>query len=186
MTKESLRELYIDELRDIYSAENQLTKALPKMAKAASSPELREAFESHLKQTEDHVARLEDVFEQLGEKPTGKKCMGMEGLVKEGAEAIDSDFEDDTKDAALIGAAQRVEHYEMAAYGTVCAMADLLGESEQASLLRETLEEEKETDEKLTELSEMIEVVAEDDSESESSAEPEARPPAKRKAGRAA
>jgi len=190
MTKESLQELYIDELRDIFSAENQLTKALPKMAKAASSSELRQAFEDHLKQTEDHVARLEEVFEQLGEKPTGKKCMGMEGLVKEGAEAIDSDFEDETKDAALIGAAQRVEHYEIAAYGTVCAMADLLGESEQASLLRETLEEEKETDEKLTELSQEIEVAGEsneDEDEEENSPEVSAaKPAAKRKTGRAA
>jgi ferritin-like metal-binding protein YciE len=156
MTKETLRELYVEELKDIFSAENQLTKALPKMAKAASSEELREGFEEHLEQTKGHVQRLEQVFEMLEESSGAKKCLGMEGLIKEGAEVIGEDFEDDVKDSALIAAAQRVEHYEIAAYGTVAAYADVLGETEQASLLRETLQEEKDTDEKLTELASEI------------------------------
>lgn len=160
MTKNSLRELYVDELKDLYSAENQLTKALPKMAKAASSDELRQGFEEHLEQTKGHVERLQQIFEMLGEKGSGKKCVGMEGLVKEGAEIINEGFEDAVMDAALIAAAQRVEHYEIAGYGTVAAYADLLGESEQASLLRETLEEEKQTDEKLSDLAKEINVEA--------------------------
>lgn len=166
MTKNSLRELYVEELKDLFSAENQLTKALPKMAKAASSAELRQGFEGHLEQTRGHVERLQQIFQMLGEKGTGKKCLGMEGLVKEGAEIIGDDFEDAVMDAALISAAQRVEHYEIAGYGTVIAYAELLGESEQASLLRETLQEEKETDEKLTELAKEINVEAQrEDSE---------------------
>jgi ferritin-like metal-binding protein YciE len=153
---EGLKELYIDELKDLYNAENQLVKALPKMAKAASSDELRQGFEKHLEQTKGHVQRLEQVFESLGESPKGKKCKAMQGLVEEGAEVMGEDFEGALMDAALIGAAQRVEHYEIAAYGTVCAFAEELGETEQASLLTETLEEEKETDEKLTELAQQI------------------------------
>ena len=160
MTKDSLRELYLDELKDLYSAEKQLTKALPKMAKAASSDELREGFEEHLEQTKGHVQRLEEIFTQLNAKAGGKKCMGMEGLVKEGAEIMGEDFSDEVMDAALISAAQRVEHYEIAGYGTVVAYANLLGESEQAELLQQTLEEEKETDQKLTELSGQINVQA--------------------------
>jgi ferritin-like metal-binding protein YciE len=179
MTKDSLQELYVDELKDLYSAENQLTKALPKMAKSASSEELRQGFEEHLEQTKGHVERLQQIFEMLGEKPTGKKCVGMEGLIKEGAEIMSEDFEDEVMDAALISAAQRVEHYEIAGYGTVCAYADLLGESEHASLLRETLDEEKETDQKLTELSKEINVEAQ-----EGRSEPEET--AKRKSRRAA
>jgi ferritin-like metal-binding protein YciE len=158
MQQSELKELYVDELKDIYSAETQLVKALPKMAKAASSDELRSGFEEHLEQTKGHVARLEQIFKALGEKPTGKKCKGMEGLIEEGSEAAGEDYEDDVKDAALIGAAQRVEHYEIAAYGTVRAMAEKLGEDEAVELLGETLEEEKETDEKLTELADSIEV----------------------------
>lgn len=156
MPNEGLKELYIDELRDLYSAENQLVKALPKMAKAASSDELRQGFEEHLEQTKEHVARLEQIFEALDESPKGKKCMGMEGLIKEGAEAMEEDFEDAVMDSALIGAAQRVEHYEIAAYGTTLEFANLLGETEAASLLEETLHEEKETDEKLTDLAKEI------------------------------
>jgi ferritin-like metal-binding protein YciE len=156
MPNEGLKELYVDELKDLYSAENQLVKALPKMAKAASSEELRQGFEEHLEQTKEHVARLEQIFETLGESPKGKKCMGMEGLVKEGSEAMEEDFEDAVMDAALIGAAQRVEHYEIAAYGTVLEFANVLGETDAASLLEETLNEEKETDEKLTELAKEI------------------------------
>ena len=152
MAAQGFKELYIDELKDLYSAENQLVKALPKMAKGAASEELRQGFEEHLEQTKVHVQRLEQIFEALGESPKGKKCMGMEGLIKEGGEVLNEDYERNILDAALIGAAQRVEHYEIAAYGTVRAMAEKLGEDEHASLLTETLEEEKETDEKLTEL----------------------------------
>jgi len=152
MPKNGLRELYIDELRDLYSAENQLVKALPKIAKAASSDELRQGVEEHLEQTKGHVQRLEEIFEMLNESPKGKKCAGMEGLTKEGSEVMGEDFEGATMDAALIGAAQRVEHYEIAAYGTACEFAKILSESEHESLLRQTLQEEKETDDKLTEL----------------------------------
>ena len=151
-----LRELYVDELRDLYNAETQLVKALPKMAKASTSPELREAFENHLRETSEQVSRLEQIFETLEQKPTGKKCLGMDGLVKEGSEAIKEDYPGNVKDVALIGAAQRVEHYEMAGYGTARALAELLGENEHVSLLDQTLEEEKATDQKLTELSEQI------------------------------
>jgi len=156
MQKESLRQLYIDELKDLYSAETQIVKALPKMAKASSTAELRQAFEEHLRQTSEHVSRLEQIFEMIDEKATGKKCLGMEGLVKEGAETMKEDYEDEVMDAALIAAAQRVEHYEIAGYGTVRAMAELLGESEHVSLLDQTLDEEKQTDEKLTQLAENI------------------------------
>src|SRR5882762_7798342 len=154
MQKDSLRELYIDELRDLYNAETQLVKALPKMAKGSSNAELRQGFEEHLRQTSEHVARLEQIFEMLGEKPSGKKCLGMEGLVKEGAETLKEDYGDEVKDAAIIGAAQRVEHYETAGYGTVRAFAELLGEHQQVSLIEQTLEEEKMTDLKLTQLAE--------------------------------
>jgi ferritin-like metal-binding protein YciE len=166
MPKGTLRQLYTDELRDLYNAETQLTKALPKMAKASSNAELRQAFEEHLRQTSEHVSRLEQIFDMLEEKATGKKCLGMEGLVKEGAETMQEDYEDAVKDAAIIGAAQRVEHYEIAAYGTVRDMAELLGEDEHVSLLQETLEEEKETDQKLTQLSEEINPQAEEAGES--------------------
>jgi ferritin-like metal-binding protein YciE len=154
-----LKELYVDELKDIYSAETQLVKALPKMAKAAASDELRSGFEEHLEQTKGHLSRLEQIFQALAEKPTGKKCMGMQGLIKEGGEAAGEDYEDDAKDAALIGAAQRVEHYEIAAYGTVRAMAEKLGEDEAVQLLSQTLQEEKDTDVKLSDLADQIQVV---------------------------
>jgi ferritin-like metal-binding protein YciE len=173
MADNGLRELYLDELRDLHNAENQLVKALPKMAKASSSDELREGFEQHLEQTKKHVERLEQIFEAMDESPKGKKCAGMEGLVKEGSEIMDEDFEGAVLDAALIGAAQRVEHYEIAAYGTVIAFANQLGESEHASLLKETLEEEKETDEKLTSLSEEINSQASSESEGVESEEEE-------------
>jgi ferritin-like metal-binding protein YciE len=174
MQQSELKELYIDELKDIYSAETQLVKALPKMAKAASSDELRSGFEEHLEQTKGHVARLEQIFKALGEKPTGKKCKGMEGLIEEGSEAAGEDYEGDVKDQALIGAAQRVEHYEIAAYGTVRAMAEKLGEDQAVELLGETLEEEKETDEKLTELADSIEV-SEETEEAEATNTPKGR-----------
>ena len=156
------RELYIDELRDIYSAETQLVKALPKMAKAAESDELRSGFEEHLEQTKGHVSRLEQIFDALGEKPSGKKCEGMAGLIKEGGEAAQEDYEGDVKDSALIGAAQRVEHYEIAAYGTVRAMAEKLGEDDAVELLSQTLQEEKDTDVKLSDLSDKMTVESDD------------------------
>ena len=160
MEKDSLRELYVDELRDLYSAETQLVKALPKMAKASSNDQLRQGFEEHLRETSEQVSRLEQIFDQLGEKPSGKKCVGMEGLIKEASQLMKEEFSDEVKDAGLIGAAQRVEHYEIAAYGTVRTFAEQLDESEHASLLQETLSEEKETDEKLTQLAEEINAAA--------------------------
>jgi ferritin-like metal-binding protein YciE len=178
MPNEGLKELYIDELKDLYSAENQLVKALPKLAKAAASEELRAGFEEHLEQTKGHVQRLEKIFEMLDESPKGKKCKGMEGLIEEGSEIMEEDFEDALLDSALIGAAQRVEHYEIAAYGTVRAFAEELGESEHASLLAETLEEEKETDEKLTELAKQINVEA---NEGYGEAEDQRKPPKRSK-----
>ncbi len=156
MPKNSLRQLYVDELKDLYNAETQLVKALPKMAKASSNSELRQGFEEHLRQTSEQVSRLEQIFELLGEKPTGKKCVGMEGLVKEGAETMQQNYGNEVMDAAIIGAAQRVEHYEIAGYGTVRAFAELLGEDEHVSLIEQTLEEEKQTDAKLTQLAEQI------------------------------
>jgi ferritin-like metal-binding protein YciE len=151
----AFHELYIDELRDLYNAENQLVKALPKMAKAANSSDLQAGFKEHLEQTKGHVQRLEAIFENLGESPKGKTCKGMEGLIEEGSEAIE-EYEGAVLDAALIAAAQRVEHYEMAGYGTAIAFANEMGHSEHVSLLEETLKEEEETDEKLTELSSSI------------------------------
>jgi ferritin-like metal-binding protein YciE len=156
MENNTLRQLYVEELRDIYDAEKQLIKALPKMAEAASSQELRNGFEEHLEQTKEHAERLEQIFSELGEKPTGKKCKGMQGLVNEGSEVINEDFENEVKDAGLISAAQRVEHYEIAAYGTVRTYANLLGEQNAVVLLEKTLTEEKETDRKLTDLAEGI------------------------------
>jgi ferritin-like metal-binding protein YciE len=163
----SLRELYIDQLRDLYDAENQLIKALPKMAKAATSDELRQGIEEHLEQTKGQAERLEQIFEQLGEKPKGEKCKGMEGVIKEGSETLQKDMDDDTMDAAIIAAAQRVEHYEIAGYGTARTYANLLGEEEAAELLQQTLEEEKETDQKLTQLAEEINVEAAEGSDEE-------------------
>jgi ferritin-like metal-binding protein YciE len=165
MANEGLKELYIDELKDLYSAENQLLKALPKLAKAASSDELQDGFKQHLEQTRGHVERLEQIFKSLDASPRGKKCVGMEGLVKEGSEVMEEDFEQAVMDAALIGAAQRVEHYEIAAYGTVSEFARILGEEQHVSLLEETLQEEKETDEKLTSLAKEINPRANQDSD---------------------
>lgn len=159
MPEQGLKKLFIDELKDLYNAETQLVKALPKMAKAAESPELKAGFGEHLEQTKVHVERLETIFSKLGENPKGKRCKGMEGLLEEGAEAIE-EYEGPVRDAALIGGAQRVEHYEIAGYGTVIAMAKQLGASEHAHLLKQTLEEEKETDAKLTSLSEKVNAAA--------------------------
>jgi ferritin-like metal-binding protein YciE len=160
MSKLTLRELYLDELRDLYDAENRLLKALPKLAKEAESQELRSGFEEHLEQTKGHVERLQEIFEAMGEKATGKRCAAMVGLIEEGDQMMDEDFEAGVKDAALISAAQRVEHYEIAAYGCVKTWAGLLGEKQARDLLQQTLNEEKETDEKLSELSEEINIEA--------------------------
>jgi ferritin-like metal-binding protein YciE len=160
MKIDSLRKLYVEELRDLYSAENQLIKALPKIAKATTSSELGNAFLGHLEQTKEHAKRLESIFQELDESPKGKKCKGMEGLLEEGSELIEEEPEPEELDAGLISAAQRVEHYEMAGYGTVVTYARLLGENRNASLLERTLEEEKETDRKLTQISEKINYAA--------------------------
>jgi ferritin-like metal-binding protein YciE len=164
MASDSFRKLYVGELKDLYSAENQLVKALPKMARAASAEELRHGFEGHLEQTKGHVQRLEEIFRSLDESPKGKKCVGMEGLIKDGSEAMEGDFEGAVLDSALIGAARRVEHYEMAAYGSVSALARVLGETKHDSLLNETLQEETKTDEKLTELAEKVNTRANEES----------------------
>jgi len=182
METNALKKLYIDELKDLFSAENQLVKALPKMAKAATSEELRSAFEEHLEQTREHVSRLEKVFQQLDESPRGKTCKGMAGLIEEGGEMIEEDPEPEELDAGLISAAQRVEHYEIAGYGCVRTYANLLGESEAVSLLEQTLAEEKETDEKLTELAEQINVVAKEAEESEEEEAPKPSSKGSRKA----
>jgi len=154
MKLQTLNDLLHHELKDLYSAENQLVKALPKMAKAATNADLKAGFEEHLEQTKGHVERLDQIGEQLGMKLTGHKCKAMEGLIEEGAELIGEDAEDSVRDAGLIGAAQRVEHYEMAGYGTARALAQKLGHDDVADILGETLEEEKATDAKLTELAE--------------------------------
>jgi ferritin-like metal-binding protein YciE len=152
MELQSLRDLYIDELKDLYSAEKQLVKALPKMAKNATNPELQKAFTDHLEQTEEHVSRLEQIFESLEASPRGKKCVGMEGLIEEAKEMLEEDAEEDVLDAGLISKAQHVEHYEMAGYGTVRRFAQILGETEHVELLEQTLNEEKEADQLLTQL----------------------------------
>jgi ferritin-like metal-binding protein YciE len=157
----NLRDVYIEQLKDLYSAETQLIKALPKMAKAATAPDLAQGFQEHLVQTKEHAARLEQIFEGLDEKPTGKTCKAMKGLVEEGAETIDEDASDAAKDAMLIAAAQRVEHYEIAGYGTVKTYASLLGEDEAVEILSQTLQEEVDTDKKLTHAAESINAEAE-------------------------
>ncbi len=153
MAVETIEDLFLDELKDLYSAEKQITRALPKLAKAASSTELRTALENHLEETKGHVERLEQIFQTLGKKATGKTCEGMKGLVLEGSEVIEDVDKGPVRDAGLIAAAQRVEHYEMAGYGTVRSMAKLLGKPEIMSLLEQTLSEEKAADEKLTQVS---------------------------------
>lgn len=152
----TLEELLTDELKDLYSAETQLTKALPKMAKAAQAEDLRTAFQDHLKQTEGHIQRIEQACEKLEIKPRGKKCVAMEGLIEEGKELLAEDVDPAVLDAGLIAAAQKVEHYEMAAYGTVVAHAKQLGYLEVADLLHQTFAEEKAADEKLTHIAETM------------------------------
>ncbi len=154
MKLKTLQDLFLHELKDLYSAENQLVKALPKMAKAATNEKLKAGFEEHLEQTKGHVERLEQIAEKMGAKLGGHKCKAMEGLIEEGSELISEDAEDSVRDAGLIGAAQRVEHYEIAGYGTACALANGLGLEEAVELLQQTLDEEKETDAKLTEIAE--------------------------------
>ena len=156
----TLQDLFLDTLKDIYFAEKKILTALPKMAKAATSPTLKSAFESHLKQTEEHIKRLEQVFEGLGKKPTRKTCAAMKGLVEEGSEVIEEEMDPEVKDAALIGAAQRVEHYEMAGYGTVRTFAHLLGHHDLEAILQSTLEEEAAADEKLTSVASKLNVKA--------------------------
>jgi ferritin-like metal-binding protein YciE len=161
MELETLKDLYFHELKDLYSAENQIIKALPKMAKAATNPKLVAGFETHLAETKEHATRLEKILKSHSESTRGPKCKGMEGVIKEGAEMIEEDAEDEVRDAGLISAAQRVEHYEMAVYGTVRTYAQLLGDSQSAKLLQKTLDEEGATDKKLTKLAASINVSAE-------------------------
>ncbi len=156
MKLNTLDDLLHHELKDLYSAETQLVKALPKMAKAATHEDLKASFEQHLEETNIHVERLEQIAEQIGAKLTGHTCKAMAGLVEEGSDLISEDAEDNVRDAGLIGAAQRVEHYEIAGYGTAVALARQLGHDEIADILEETLEEEKETDAKLTDLAESV------------------------------
>jgi ferritin-like metal-binding protein YciE len=161
MKLESLRELLIEELQDIYSAENMILSALPKMAEETSSPELKTAFNSHLQQTRGHVQRLDQIFDQIpGVDRKDKKCKGMEGIIKDAKDLLSEDAEPEVRNAGMIAGAQRVEHYEIAAYGTARTYAQLLGRNDWAQLLQQTLDEEKETDAKLTQLAERINLEA--------------------------
>lgn len=176
---DSLESLFQDELKDIYDAEKQITKALPKMIKKAGADELRTAFEEHLQQTEQQIGRLEEVFEQLGMPARGKKCIGMQNLLKEGAEMMAEVDDEDTRDALMIAAAQKVEHYEIAAYGTLRVWANLLGHTESAALFEETLDEEKETDQRLTAIAESF--VNQEAADTEDDEEEEEAPAAPRR-----
>jgi len=151
---QTLHDAFLDELKDAYDAEKQLTKALPKLAKASTAPELRQAFEDHLEETNGHVEKLEQVFQSLDEKAKGKHCDGIAGIIDEGKNMMDEDYEGATFDAVLIAAGQRAEHYEIAAYGTLVAWAKAMGHNEAADLLQEILDEEKAADEKLTAIAE--------------------------------
>jgi ferritin-like metal-binding protein YciE len=156
MSVETMQELLIDELKDLYSAEKQIVRALPKLVKAASSPELQQALQSHLDETKGQVARLEKIGEAVGKKMTGKTCSGMKGVLEEGSEVLEDTEKGIVRDAALISAAQRVEHYEMAGYGSAREFARLLGHTEVAQLLEETLEEEKNADKKLSAIAKQV------------------------------
>jgi ferritin-like metal-binding protein YciE len=156
MSVDTIEKLFIAELKDLYSAENQITKALPKMVKAATSTDLKKAFENHLRETEGQIERLVEICNMLGTTPKGKSCEGMKGVLSEGSSMLEEVEAGDVRDAALISAAQRVEHYEMAAYGTVRTYAELLGQPQVAKLLEKTLEEEKAADQKLTAISETV------------------------------
>lgn len=176
MPLDSLHDLYVDELKDLYNAENQLLKALPRMAKAATAPELKAAFADHLEVTRGQVVRLDTIFAGLGASPKGKKCKAMEGLIAEGKDIIDEDGDPAVIDAALIAAAQRVEHYEMAGYGCVRTFAKLLGYADAAALLQETLDEEGEADQTLTGLAESVINVRADEADDEEEEEDEPAP----------
>jgi ferritin-like metal-binding protein YciE len=179
---DSLSTLLEEELKDIYDAEKQLTKALPKLAKKATSPELKAAIAEHLEQTEEHIARLEQAFEVLELPAKGKKCKGMQNLIKEGEEMIAEAENGDTRDAVIIAGSQKVEHYEIASYGTIRTWANLLGHTEAAELFEQTLEEEKETDQKLTMIAEsFVNQAAANEGEDEEEEEAPAR--ARRSAG---
>jgi len=156
MELKDLEDLLKEDLKDVLNAENQITKALPKMIKKASHEELKAAFEAHLEETKEQISRLEQVMESLGMPARGKTCKAMQGIIEEGKEVMEEDMADDVMDAALIGAAQKVEHYEIATYGTLCTYAELLGLKDVKKLLGQTLEEEKQTDSKLTELAESL------------------------------
>jgi len=189
----TLHDAFIDELRDAYDAEKQLTKALPKLAKAATAPKLRQAFESHLAETQNQIARLEEAFGLLDEKVRGKHCDGIEGIIEEGKSVMEEDFEGETMDACLIAAGQRAEHYEMAAYGTLVAWARAMGHDDVAGLLQQTLDEEKAADEKLSALAEggiNAEAASgahgEDDAEADDAAKPMPAPKKAAAAGRGA
>jgi ferritin-like metal-binding protein YciE len=156
MRLESLHELFLNELHDVYDAENQLIKALPKMADLANSPELKAGIQAHLQQTRNQARRLEQILEDLGEKVKGKKCLGIRGIIEEGEDLANHNGDPAALDAGIIASAQKVEHYEIAAYGTLCAWARIMGHDRELELLEQTLEEEKETDEKLTELAERM------------------------------
>jgi ferritin-like metal-binding protein YciE len=186
MKIDSMEKFFYEELKDIYDAEKQLTKAIPKMAKAANSEELRAALEEHLEVTEKQVTRLEEVFDLIGQPAKGKTCAGMKGLIAEGNEAVQEDASEVFQDAAIIGAAQRVEHYEIAAYGVVREIAERMGNQQAADLLEETLNEEKEADEKLNEVAASLYEEYEEDSEavSEEEDEEEEAPARMQKQGR--
>src|SRR5687768_13514808 len=154
MEMSNLQDLLVDNLKDLYSAETQLLKALPKVAKKVENEQLREAITLHVRETENQVKRLEQIFNKLGEKPTGKKCKGMEGLIEENKEMMEEDAEADVMDAGLIVGSQKIEHYEIAGYGSAVTFAKLLGDEESARLLAQTLDEEERTDKKLTEIAE--------------------------------
>jgi ferritin-like metal-binding protein YciE len=191
MSVETAQEMFIEELKDLYSAEKQIVRALPKMAKAVESEEMRAGIEEHLEQTKEHAQRLERVFEILGKRAGGKTCKGMQGLIEEGSEHISEIEKGPVRDAALIGALQRVEHYEIAAYGTVATFAEAMGQEEIQELLGETLQEEKDTDAKLTEVSHGVNSEAigegeEEDEEMEAELEEEEQPVGKKSTARTA
>jgi len=186
MADGTLHDAFVDELRDSYDAEKQLTKALAKLAKAATSPQLRAAFENHLEETRGQIERLEQVFELLDEKVKGKHCDGIAGIIEEGKSVMEEDFDDATMDACLIASGQRAEHYEMAAYGTLVAWARGLGQTEAADLLQQTLDEEKAADKKLSQLAEGgINQEAADAASPDEEEEAEEKPAAPARAGRA-
>ena len=184
MQLDSLQTLYIDQLRDVYNAEQQILKALPKMAKAASHRELQRAFSQHEKQTQRQVQRLDRIFKELGERSSGKKCKGMQGLIEEGQELIKEKPEPEVLDAGLIAAAQRVEHYEIAAYGTLRTFAQQLGRQRQAQLLQETLDEEGETDKRLTALAESSINIEAEEAAGDGESTPRMRKTGRKTAGR--